>query len=426
MGADSQNTGQLEQYRVFNSAVSYRINYLILFLLWPFLAFLFALRDYGNKESRKVVYIFLIYYGLAFVIGNEGMDAAIYALKMKEAAALPFSDFFKIVAGLYATDTSIDIVQPVISFIVSRFTTDHGYLFAAFAAVYGFFYLKSIDLLHDRYMQSPNWNAFIHLVFFVAILPIFNINGFRMWAAAWIFFYGAYHVVLYRNPKFLLVALSASLVHFSFLAADLLLLIYFFAGNRNIIYLPLLAVSFVLPSLFGSAIASYAGIFGGAFQSRYEGYSSEAYISGVEESSQQLDWFMQIGNDLVLYYLIASVIIIRILWMRTERQKAEQNLFSFLLLFLAFVNFGAVIPTFGRRFQMVFFLFATLYLFYYYCSIPDRRINLLTWIGLFPMLLFTAIVFRQGALSINAWIFAPGFGIPLLAPDFTLYDMLFG
>jgi hypothetical protein len=75
---------------------------------------------------------------------------------------------------------------------------------------------------------------------------------------------------------------------------------------------------------------------------------------------------------------------------------------------------------------MVFFLFATLYLFYYYCSIPDRRINLLTWIGLFPMLLFTAIVFRQGALSINAWIFAPGFGIPLLAPDFTLYDMLFG
>src|SRR5690606_5926755 len=103
-------------------------------------------------------------------------------------AALPFGDFFKIIGGLNS-DTSIDIIDPLISFLVSRVTIQHGLLFAVYAAIFGFFYLKSCNLLYSRYRENPGWNALVHMIFFAAILPITAINGFRMWTAVWIFFY---------------------------------------------------------------------------------------------------------------------------------------------------------------------------------------------------------------------------------------------
>ena len=112
-----------------------------MFLLWPFLAFITALSNYSQKEARIVVYIFLIYFGLTFFLKEEGFtregyfDAVGYALDLQDNAALPFSDFFKIVGGIYTEESSVDFIEPLISFIVSRLTDDYRFLFAAFAAV---------------------------------------------------------------------------------------------------------------------------------------------------------------------------------------------------------------------------------------------------------------------------------------------------
>jgi hypothetical protein len=400
-------------------------HYFLLFLVWPFMAFIAALANYSQKEAKKVVYFFLIYYGLTFVIIDESVDAARYALMLKATAALPFSDFFKIVGGIYSSDTSVDIVQPLITFIVSRFTDNYGILFAVYAALFGYFYLKSIDLLHNRYKEDQGWNSFIQMAFFTLILPITTINGFRMWTAAWIFFYGAYHVILNRDPRYFLITLGSCLVHFSFLSVNAILVIYYFAGNRNFIYFPLAVVSFVLPKLIAPYIQLLSFRLGGGLQSRVNMYTNEYYIASIHQQSEQVAWFIQIGNDLLFYYLLFAIIVIQI-WRRyAMKEKAEKNLFSFILLFLAFVNFGKNIPSLGARFQIVFFLFATLYLFLYMLKMPGGKLNLLTIIGLFPMALFAAIAFRQGSESINAWIFTPGFGLPQLVPGLSIAELLF-
>jgi len=401
--------------------------YLLLFILWPFLAFLAALKNYRDREARKVVYFFLIYYGLTFVIANPYVDAARYAMTLRENANLPFSDIFKIIGGIYATDTSIDIIEPLISFIVSRFTSFHGVLFAVYAAIFGYFFLKSVNLLYHKQADKPSINSYIFLIFFIFLLPITNINGFRMWTAAWIFFYGAYHVILNRDKKYLLVALSASFVHFSFISANAILLIYFLAGNRNLIYIPLAIISFVSPYLASPIFNLAATRLGGAFQSRYEGYSSDNYIEAIQASSQQASWFIKIGNDMLGYYLIVAIIIIQILILRKKdtQEKGVRNLFSFLFLFLAFVNFAKVIPSFGIRFQIVFFMFGTLYLFLQILKLGTGRIHFITLLGLFPMLLYMAVTFRLGSESINVWMFAPGAGLPLMIPGIGLASYLF-
>lgn len=390
------------------------------------MAFICALTNYSQKEAKKVVYIFLIYFGFTYFISTSYyVDAAGYALDLKANAALPFSDFFKIIGGLYTSDTSVDFIEPLISFIVSRFTDDYRILFGAFAALFGFFYLKSIDLLHNRYKDNTGWKISINLAFFTVILPITAINGFRMWTAAWMFFYGAYHVILYRDAKYLLLTLASIFVHWSFLSANVILLIYFFSGNRNYIYLPLAIASFVVPSIIAPLFQSISLRLGGAMQNRYQSYSSEEYVLQRHQSMEQASWFLQLGNNLVFYYLLIAIIVIQLRYGALMKEKTEKNLFSFLLLFLAFVNFGKDIPSFGGRFQIVFFLFATLYVFLYFLKQPVRNVNLLTWIGLFPMLLYTAIVFRQGSEGINAWIFMPGFGLPWFVPGLSIADFLF-
>lgn len=401
-------------------------NYLILFILWPFLAFITALVNYNQKVARNVVYMFLIYIGLSVFIESTGMDSASYIRAFQNNASLPFSEFFKIVGGLYSANASVDIVEPFISFIVSRFTSNYKFLFAAYAALFSFFYLKSVDLLYDRYHEKSGWNTLIFMLFFVSINSIQNINGFRMWTAAWVFFYGAYKVILYREKKFFLFTLGACFIHWSFISANVVLFIYFIIGNRNFIYLPVAIVSFVLPNMLNSFFNTVSLKLGGAIQDRYSGYSSEEYILSVGEYLGQNRWFVNLSKDLIFYYLIFAVIFISIFYKDLIREQHEKNLFSFLLLFLSFVNFGKAIPSFGNRFQIIFILFATLYVFLFFLKLPGNKINLLTLLGLFPMALYAAVEFRIASDVVNSWIFLPGFGLPLFVPGIPLAEFLFG
>lgn len=370
------------------------------------------------------MYFFLIYYGLTFVINYDEADSFRYILSLQENASLPFSAFFQVLGGLYS-GTSIDMVEPLVSFIISRFTTFHGIYFAVWAAIFGFFYLKSVNFVHDRYQLNPGWNTMILMAFFVLIQPIDAINGVRMWTAAWIFFYSAYHVILYRDKRFIILALASSLVHWSFFAANGILLVYFFVGNRNVIYLPITVLSFVVPQIMTPVFARVSSFIGGGFQDRFEAYSSESVILQRQVATENTSWFVQLGDDVIFYYLLIAILIVQIVSRNMKKEESLQNLYSFILLFLAFVNMAMPIPSFGARFQTLFLLFATLYLFLYYSKIKADRLDLLLLLGIFPMLLNVAVTFRSASQSISVWLFTPGFGLPLLAPVKSLADLLF-
>jgi hypothetical protein len=246
-----------------------------------------------------------------------------------------------------------------------------------------------------------------------------------MWTAAWVFFYGAYHVILFRDSRFLLVAFSSSLVHFSFFSANIILVIYYFVGNRNLLYIPLAIISFVIPQVISPVFSFFATNLGGVFENRYSIYTDEDNLASAQEALADVDWFLIIADKLVFFYLLFALIMIQIKYKSIIRIRDEQNLYSFLLLFLAFVNFGKSIPSFGGRFQLVFFLFATLYIYLIFIKLPNKQLNFITLVGLFPMALFSATSFRQGADSIDAFIFLPGLGLPFLLPGYSLAELFF-
>ena len=217
------------------SALSSAKSYLILFIIWPFLAFLMALFNYTHREARMVVFLFLVYFGLTFVADNELMDAYGYAETFVFYSTLPFSEIIPVIRGDYARGATLDFLEPAITFLVSRFTSSYHLFFAVFAAIFAFFHLRSFNSLYDKYRENPNLNSWIFLAFALVVIPITALSGLRMWTAAWMFFWGAYQVLLTRKPKYLLVALSASLMHWSYINLNVLLIIWYLAGNRTVI-----------------------------------------------------------------------------------------------------------------------------------------------------------------------------------------------
>ena len=200
-------------------------------------------------------------------------------------------------------------------------------LFVTFAALFGYFYVRSLSLLFDEAKYNFGWNSLIYMIFLASILPVTSINGFRMWTAAWIFFYGAYHVILYKDARFLILTFSACLVHFSFLTANFVLLIYFFAGNRNMIYIPLVLLSFIVPNLIEPLIQSSFGAFGSAaLKARVQMYTDTAYVQLRQDSVMQDAWFLRIGSDMVLYYLLLAIIVVRYRMRNSVQNQPSENL----------------------------------------------------------------------------------------------------
>jgi hypothetical protein len=400
-------------------------SYLILFIIWPFLAFIVALVNYAQKEARMVVFFFLVYFGLTFVADNEAMDSFGYLETFIFYSTLPFKEFFKVLSGYYSTGASMDFIEPTITFLLSRFTRNYHIFFAVFASLFAFFYLRSFNLLYDEYKKSPNWNAWIFMAFSLVVIPITSLSGLRMWIAAWMFFLGAYQVLLTRKPKYLLVALSACLMHWSFINLNLLLIVWYLAGNRNAIYTPLAIASFFLPQFLQPVLVWVAAFTGGGIAARVEGYTGESHSETYQEWLDSTAWFLQLNHDMIWYFFIAAIILIRVFKRDTVKGKLEENWYSFMLLMFTMVNFGRSIPDFGRRMQTVFILFASVYVFLYFRNLSEQRIRFITVAAAFPLLLYTFIEFRVAADSMSAWYLAPGLGLPLLDPGLSLAEVLF-
>ncbi len=399
--------------------------YLILFIIWPFLAFLIALADYSRREARIVVYFFLVYFGLTFVSDNELMDSFRYVENFRFFAGLPFREILRAVGGFYSYDSSVDFVEPFLSFIMSRFTKSQHIYFAVFAGLFAFFYLRSFDLLYKQYKDSPNWNAWIFMAFSIVAIPITSLSVLRMWIAAWIFFYGTFQVLQTHKFKYVLIALSACLMHWSFLSLSLLLLAYYFVGNRNHFYTPLAIASFFFARFLYPFLELLSLTLGGGIGARVEGYTSEAHSLIYQDWLAGNSWFLLLSQDLIWYFFIGAIILIRIFKRDTLRGKLEENWYSFLLLVFTLVNLGRSIPDFGMRMQSIFILFASVYVFLYFKNLSEKKLRFLTYVGLIPILLYTIVQFRIGADSMNAWLLAPGFGLPLLDPGLSLAEVFF-
>jgi hypothetical protein len=394
-----------------------------LFLVWPFGALLAAVHKYRQRSSQLGVVLFCGFYGLTLMTTDSSFDTARYKSKFLATAERPFSDLWSILGNLYTEQAdATDPFLSVLIFVVSRITNNPAWLFATFGLVFGCFYAKNIWALIDLTKPRANWYALAYVAAFALIIPVAQINGFRMWTAAHIFFYGAFQVVVHKQHRQIWYAVLAVLVHFSFLLPLGVLATYVVLGRRDSIYIPLAIVSIFASEFSLENVLGYAGLFGGAIEERVLGYTSDAMFDRVAASRADSAWFI-LWKSKILVYTSSILLGLGYFKYRNAGDDRLAGLFSFSVLFLAVINFVGFIPSMGR-FITVWLLFMMTYLVLL-SQLRGRSIRPIHALAVAPILLYIVVEVRiglewTGSLAVIGNVF-----IALFFPgDTSLLDLI--
>lgn len=360
-----------------------------LFLLNPFATALLAFLNYRKAYAKNIIWLFVAYYGFTLVISNEGMDANRYRDFFISISYIA-SDFRGILDLVYQEGSSfLDIAQLSISFIVSRFTSDPRILFAVFGLVFGYFYSRNIWFLLDRTGTGIKWANLIYLIVFVVIIGFWKLNGFRMWTAAHVFFFGVFLYLMENKKIGIIIASLSILFHFSYMFPVGLFLGFILLPKKESWFFGLFLVTFFVSEIdiqvFSNKLTS---ILPGVFHQRIEGYTSESYLESSMINEATRNWRYLFYRQAIKWSstLLLSVIFVNGLsWLK--EQKNLKNLFCFALLMMASVNLFSHIPIM-IRFYPITYLFVFAFLFIYLQQAPEFRLKKLALYLTFPLLVF--------------------------------------
>jgi hypothetical protein len=410
----------------YHSLTSENQNYkylTLVFLFWPLLAFVMACSNINNKINQKIILAFFVVYGALFFI-NPVMDSQRRADTLKEVHQEPFENLFNTFSHLY--EETLDFVEPVLMYTVSRFTDFHGVLFALYGLIFGSLMLYYLRKMYGHYLSKRNRNALLFFLFLICVNPIYNIGGFRMWAAAWMFAVGVLNYLHKPNYKAIIVASISFLIHFSFLPAVIVLIGYVFLKNRPKVYGIVAIISFFIVELNIQQIRQYAALLGAASETKITSYTNEEYIENLNELSNQTAWYIESIENAVKYLTLFSLLIIFIKTKARFKKQLSANFFSFSLLFLSFANLSALLPS-GNRFYTVFYTFAfSAVLLYFSYEQKEEKLITLNKFALPILVMFMILTFRLFSATASIYILGPSFFMPYgLIENISLQSILF-
>lgn len=393
----------------------------ILYMIWPFGIFVKSFDWIRTREAMNIFWLFCIYFGFTFVIA-EGSYAdsdriARYLQEMNQAGT-SFSEFLN---TLYSSETAkIDILESLLTFIVSRFTGDHRFLFAVFGFVFGYFYSRNIWLVMNRSNTSIGLFAGLILFSLAFTSSIWDINGFRFAAATQIFVYGALHYLLDGNKSKLLFAFVSIFVHWSFLIALTVLLIYLVLRNHPKIFFTLFILSFFMSFLQLDIIREWFDSYAPAVvQDSRASYLEESTVDAVERYRAEVNWYVTAQLEIIKWFVFVYFSYIFLFgYRKLTGNKPLSNLLNFSLLFYAVVNTISMVPSVGR-FYLVANIMSLALIFLYFQLISG---NIPIWIKKMSipfLVVFLVIKLRFASDFIGALLFIGNPFFASLSDDHT-------
>ena len=339
----------------------------VLSFLFPFGGLLYTLGHWRESWAKNTFWLICIFLGAVLVYCpegtflGEGSDDGRYVLRLMGmyGSSITLRD----ILGQYQIDQyTMDLYQPLMTYLVSRFTDNGHVLFAVYAVVFGFFYSRNIWYILEKFPGNKLGNLFILVTLYFLICPITQLNGVRMWTALHVFVYALMPYLLDRDRSKLWFVLLTPLIHFSYLYVSLFALAYFFLPYRlkthNRIFL-IFALTFFVVSLFINTLNLDA--VGGmleefspeSYEDRINGYVNQDTADRRAAASALNNWYVAgSGNILHWAYNLLLLAMLPCLKRNFKNDESLIHLYVFTLLLGGFANIMALIPS-GGRFQLL-------------------------------------------------------------------------
>jgi hypothetical protein len=407
-----------------------RANY-VLYLFSPFISLISAIKNYRNSESKNIVWLFVIFYGFTFTVpeGGDGQSYMEY-LNYISKGNYSFASFFvDILPGPRSTTGVIDIVSPLLTYLVSLFTDDGRFLMAVFGMVFGYFYSRNIWYLIYRSGARLNITSSFIIIIFSIVIGIEQINVFRFMTAAHVFFFGAIPYILEGDKKKLIIALSSVLFHAAFLLPVLVLITYLLLGKRINIFFIIYVITYFISEINLTFFRNAFAYLPDFFTERYGTYISENRLTKLQVASMSNNFFA--ANGFRMMYL--SVFIMNVYIYLTKQYKIQSpgklnfsNLFAFSLLFQGVADLISIVPTLHRypRVGLMFILAFYFLFFQYSCKKKSLNRIILTLTPLIAIFLIFQLRILLNATSLDSIVSNPILSAFLTISKDSIYGLL--
>ena len=324
---------------------------LCLFIVYPFLAFLYSLSDIKSKYSYVVFGGICILFGITFIAEYEVADSFRYAQDFIVFAQHPYDNLVEKVTDYFSGESNVKDLFIYFVYYISAICGGSNYhiMFFFVSVVFTLFYLKSLSFL-TTHKNFRNSFSFILLLFlFTYSNPIFNINGIRFWTAAWLAVYFSFQIIIKERLYYILCFVILPMIHGAFTLYVAFFLVAFCCRNLKSVLpfffvLSLLTTNFILDYIH--LIREYLPKF---LQNMIWAYTESETAVAKINSTGEFDGplYARILNALPHYYIML-LIWLEIKTIYKSGSLSEQKRLSFVVAYQTLVNVCVVIPSIVR------------------------------------------------------------------------------
>lgn len=430
----------------------FKRSYLFLFAIWPFFAVLTASMSKNKQVFVFIWTLFFTFFGYTFIVApaSDGMHYKMTFIEISNWVKFQDLSFSDLLSKIY--DYYPDPYVPLASYFVAVFTNNWHMIFSVYGLVLGFFFSQNIfSILQIKNKVENKKNRILivlGMIFLIFLVPIWEINGVRMWTACHFFIFYFFKFSQTGEKKYFILFNLAGFFHASFMLVPLISVVYYLINFIPFKLRLLLVLTVVLAKQSGTMInPQLEKLEGeGALVGKFNTYNDENYIKSFTETkeggdvSSNTSWFV-IYN--VAYLKLAASIIILIilfiLWVLGEDWLKENESYARLVRTFIALSFVAYLMSLhpspsASRFIKVAGIYSSIVLAYSVYAWETIKCGRIRNVVVFPLgylILFVLVVqTRFGFENFNSAFI---FGNPLYVayqenprPLIELYHSIFG
>lgn len=381
---------------------------IMFFILWPFGAWLYCLRNPRSRVSYAIFFMFslLLLWHMAptnfgdgyhdFLGIKERFDQAHFTtLDIKEECIKFFT---------FADDAPKEVYEDVLTWFVKQFTDNYHFFFLLAAIPVAFFQLRSLRRVTSDSMFIPGFFGLIAMIMMILPRDMVATQNPRFTTGFWLAVFCSLYCFSEKKIKlkYILPLLLLPAIHGG-LWPCLIMTLVFLIIPKNIKVLKLIAI-ITIPFVFiDPQIVSYFdfSILPDSFSWIERGFSEENYAIRILHEGRAGFWWV---DAFFTWGLKITLLCMAIMLFRNEKavhkNTESHNFYSFFLFSFAYINLMQFFPEAGNRYYGMWkiFVFYTWYKTFHF-SKPVVYYLLLFFCSWYMLNRYGYVL--GGALSVN-------------------------
>lgn len=361
---------------------------LLMFVLFPFISFLYSLRRPNSKSSQIIFFLFGMLFAWTMDIHNSVYDftrivAEFYSKNLTTKELLNEISLFFVGESNFK-----EFYTAFLNWFVRLFSNNYHAVFLVASLPLLYFMLKSLRLItSDRDNYKPSLYSFVIIVLFILPFELFEVSNYRFATAAWIAIYSILRLFKEKKTRYYLLLLLVPFIHSGFWPLILFLVVYTVIPKREKIFKTLFYLS--IPFAFiESNILSYIdfSFLPDTIAEWANAYLSDDMVSKFGMYRSGSGFYLVelfIRKSIVLSFIVGIMISIKKDNQNHIHDEQKHNFLYFLVLFFAFTDFIQIIPTLGERY---FRLAEVLFIYHWFSCFSTKKYRKYVYLIIIPSL----------------------------------------